>query len=341
MADSTLYQCLNTFQNATSNINQSFIPSLPHDVSTTIGSFMDLRFLILTNVASNLYQATKTGFSFGTIGNITMDLVFGNLVFPMVTQAGFEIISDITGFRLNMFYIPTLLTSQLLYAKAKHWLFNSTLNEDQETSLIEYVRKDDIDRVKFCLQTGANLDAKGINGNTALMIAVKKHNIEMVKVLIQAGANLNSQNNGALTPLMHAATSGYSAIVDMLIKAGADLHVVDNYRHTAHALAKLNNNDVSENLLEEAHKNEERFNIQRSMLDIFRALSQDQKNPDDTASFSTLSRDLQTDILTWCYDGESHRSKVKADLQKTENKVQELLFDREDALQQRAAVFLF
>jgi ankyrin repeat protein len=121
---------------------------------------------------------------------------------------------------------------------------------------------------KILVDRGADLDAKSINGDSALAYAVRGGNAEAVRFLIDAGADVNtrdfdgrslfpsskkaeitrilidagldpkdSSSNG-VTPLHSAAVSSPPDLLKVLIDAGADVNAVDGHGDTPLAVTK-------------------------------------------------------------------------------------------------------
>ena len=75
--------------------------------------------------------------------------------------------------------------------------------------------------VARCLQSGADLAARGASSWTPLHYAASVGNPEVVTVLLEAGADLEACAEDGLTPL-HAASVGNPKAVTVLLEAGAD-----------------------------------------------------------------------------------------------------------------------
>lgn len=119
-----------------------------------------------------------------------------------------------------------------------------------DTRLLEAARKGDIETVSKLLERGVDVDAKDVDGVTALHEATENEHADVVKVLLQAGAdaNIRDRNWYALTPLYKAVENGYADITKMLLEGGADV----NDRHTEHkttALMVAAQKDIVEALL--------------------------------------------------------------------------------------------
>ncbi len=69
---------------------------------------------------------------------------------------------------------------------------------------------------------GANVNATGADGTTAIMYAAANGDVELVRALIKAGANVKLENQFGTSALTEAAIIGSAPIIDALLKAGAD-----------------------------------------------------------------------------------------------------------------------
>ncbi len=72
------------------------------------------------------------------------------------------------------------------------------------------------------LSKGANPNAPGADGTTAIMYAAANDDLELVRALIKAGANVTLKNQFGTSALTEAAILGSAPIIDALLKAGAD-----------------------------------------------------------------------------------------------------------------------
>ena len=107
------------------------------------------------------------------------------------------------------------------------------------TDLLEATRNNDIVRVLHLLE-GADIDAAGTNGMTALHVAAGFGYPELTRILIEHGASLNVVAALGKTPLMLAAQEGHTEISDLLIDAGARTDLRDNTGATALTWARGN-----------------------------------------------------------------------------------------------------
>src|ERR1700728_4556004 len=75
---------------------------------------------------------------------------------------------------------------------------------------------------------GANVNATGADGSTAIMYAAANNDLELVRALIKAGANVKLKNQLGTSALTEASIIGATPIIEALLKAGAD----PNFRTT-------------------------------------------------------------------------------------------------------------
>ena len=94
------------------------------------------------------------------------------------------------------------------------------------------------DRLKALIAAGADVNAKGKAGKTALLVAAENGQVDNVNLLIAAGADVNATDNRGSTSLIFAARLGSLDCVKALIAAGAD--VKNNNGYTALTLAADN-----------------------------------------------------------------------------------------------------
>lgn len=75
---------------------------------------------------------------------------------------------------------------------------------------------------------GANVNAPGADGSTAIMYAAANGDLELVRALIKAGANVKLNNQFGSSAITEASIIGNAPILEALLKAGAD----PNYKTT-------------------------------------------------------------------------------------------------------------
>lgn len=89
--------------------------------------------------------------------------------------------------------------------------------------LVQAAGDGDTAAVAQWLDAGAEVDALGLAGRTALDLAVGAGHFETVRVLLAAGADPQQRAGeyGEVTPLCLAAMRGHTAVVGILLDAGA------------------------------------------------------------------------------------------------------------------------
>ena len=101
------------------------------------------------------------------------------------------------------------------------------------------------------LTKGANPNAPGPDGTTAIMWAASNGDIELVRALIKAGANVTLKNQFGTTAITEAAIVGSAPVIDALLKAGADPNTKNPEGETPlMAVARSGNVDAAKRLLE-------------------------------------------------------------------------------------------
>lgn len=97
----------------------------------------------------------------------------------------------------------------------------------------------DYNKVAKLLKAGADVNATGDYGNSALAVAAENGHEEIVKLLLENHALVDAREAGGTTPLMWAASAD---IVELLLHAGADINAVDRDGRSVlyHALARPN-----------------------------------------------------------------------------------------------------
>jgi ankyrin repeat protein len=91
------------------------------------------------------------------------------------------------------------------------------------TTLLEAAESGDRATVlRLLAEKGANPNALGPDGTTAIMWAAHHDDLALVQALIKAGANVNLRNRFGTSALTEAAIIGSAPVIDALLKAGAD-----------------------------------------------------------------------------------------------------------------------
>ena len=77
------------------------------------------------------------------------------------------------------------------------------------------------------LTKGAAIDARDLDGSTALFKAAENGRMAVVRLLVEAGANVNLPGRSDVSPVAAGAFMGSEPIVRYLIEKGADLNGID------------------------------------------------------------------------------------------------------------------
>jgi ankyrin repeat protein len=91
-----------------------------------------------------------------------------------------------------------------------------------EATLLDAAERGDRAAVLQLLGTGANPNAAGADGTTAIMWAASNDDAELVHALIKAGASVAAKNQYGTSALTEAAIIGSPAVIEALLQAGAD-----------------------------------------------------------------------------------------------------------------------
>src|SRR6266513_787656 len=104
----------------------------------------------------------------------------------------------------------------------------SASSQDLNKKLLDAAEAGDTAEVRSLLREGANPNAKGGYGSTALMGAAVRGHTETVRALLEKGAEVNAKGNTGRTALMEAALEGYTETVRTLLEKGAEVNAKDN-----------------------------------------------------------------------------------------------------------------
>ncbi len=108
-------------------------------------------------------------------------------------------------------------------------IFAGAPNNDLNADLIKASFSGDMLEVELLLAKGADVNAKRVDGITALMGASLEGHKEVVRLLLVKGADVNvkaknfGRNGNGATACDLASQEGHQEIVEMLVKAGAIL----------------------------------------------------------------------------------------------------------------------
>lgn len=110
--------------------------------------------------------------------------------------------------------------------------------QSKKEILFNAIREKDIDKVKYLIKNGANVNDKDNSGYTTLINASISNSTEIVKLLIESGADINAQtDNEKETALMSASVNNALDVARFLINSGAYVNDIKNNGGTALMLA--------------------------------------------------------------------------------------------------------
>jgi quinoprotein dehydrogenase-associated probable ABC transporter substrate-binding protein len=130
---------------------------------------------------------------------------------------------------------PPIHTSSLPELKASLAHGAKPLDE-----LANAVVADDAERVRYLIAHGVDLNARFLDGTTALTNATRFGFNDLVTVLLDGKADPNATDISEWTPLMFAAWIDDPAVVRQLVKAGGKLELADTKGLTALGVAAQN-----------------------------------------------------------------------------------------------------
>lgn len=90
-----------------------------------------------------------------------------------------------------------------------------------DAHLLQAAADGDSGGVDAALQQGADVDARGQFGDTALNMAAERGHRAIVEHLLAAGADIHNLGGADKTPIMNAAFAGNIGIVRLLLEKGA------------------------------------------------------------------------------------------------------------------------
>jgi ankyrin repeat protein len=109
----------------------------------------------------------------------------------------------------------------------------------QDKTVINAILSDNMADLQEILENGADPDARGDYGITALMVSINKYNDAAAEYLIKKGADVNASDIAGVTPLHLASRNGNMAMIKLLIENGADIKAKDKHGYNALYKAKL------------------------------------------------------------------------------------------------------
>ncbi|KLA31126.1 ankyrin repeat domain-containing protein [Bacillus cereus] len=129
--------------------------------------------------------------------------------------------------------------------KVKHLIGNDTKIINAKTSFGTWLhiasKKGNLDIVKFLVQEGIDIDARGGTfDSSALNLAAGSGNLDIVKYLVRAGAELDV-SLAKRNPLFGAIYGGHKNVVEFLVEKGIDISI----RYTGENIKNMNAYDYA------------------------------------------------------------------------------------------------
>jgi ankyrin repeat protein len=133
--------------------------------------------------------------------------------------------------------------------KLEGWLAEGA---DLSQELSNAVNANDVDRVKFLVEKGADVNKPDPQGWTPLQNAARQRKDGMIKALIELGADVNRPDDSGMTPLIAAAMRDHVPSIKVLIEKGANIEQPGTQGFRPLALAIAENKYESAKALMEA-----------------------------------------------------------------------------------------
>lgn len=104
--------------------------------------------------------------------------------------------------------------------------------------LMNAVKNNQREEVKFLLNAGADVNAKDVYGSTPLHFATNHARSHIMELLVEYGADVNAQDKNGVTKLMQVCSYGDIEMVGYLLEHGADPIITDLFGENSMDYAK-------------------------------------------------------------------------------------------------------
>ncbi|MBO9625073.1 MAG: ankyrin repeat domain-containing protein [Microbacterium sp.] len=86
---------------------------------------------------------------------------------------------------------------------------------------------------RAAIDAGADIEARGTGGMTALVAATKQNDVDTARLLIEAGADVNAKDDIQDSAYLYAGARGHDEILRLTLDNGADLKSTNRFGGTA------------------------------------------------------------------------------------------------------------
>ena len=100
---------------------------------------------------------------------------------------------------------------------------------DVDQRLLAAAAQGDVDAIRAAIADGADPDARGDGGRTALLVAARAGHLAAFQALLDAGADVDLQDDDRANPFLWAGAEGRLDILRLANEAGADPAITNRY----------------------------------------------------------------------------------------------------------------
>src|SRR5438093_1306724 len=111
------------------------------------------------------------------------------------------------------------LTSLGIFALALVVAGSTAATAAGESDLISAIKQRETAHVRTLVQQHADVNAKDLDGTTALHWAIRRDEADVVSLLLNGGANATALNRYGISPILVAAEIGNVEVIDKLLRA--------------------------------------------------------------------------------------------------------------------------
>ena len=101
--------------------------------------------------------------------------------------------------------------------------------DDAPDDLVEAAGAGRLDDVRRLLEDGADVDARGAGGATAVTAAAANQHVDVVRALVDAGADVDLQDDDRSNPLLLCGENGNVALLREVLRGDPDLGATNRY----------------------------------------------------------------------------------------------------------------